>query len=120
MKKYLNTFVVSLFIPVVASAAPLEGVKSIIEATGELTTSLTAVLAGVALLVFIWGLVKFIFRVGGDEKAVGSGKTLMQWGLIALFVMISVWGIVKFMQRQFGLNDSSAPTTDDWFPYRDF
>lgn len=60
------------------------------------------VLIGLSLLAFIWGLVKFIARVGGDEKAVGEGKELMKWGLIALFVMVSVWGIIAFVYRDFG------------------
>src|SRR3989344_3135645 len=65
----------------------------------RLILKLVPVLEVVALLVFFWGLVKFIFRVGGDEKAVEGGKRLMIWGLLALFVMISVWGIIRFMQN---------------------
>ena len=59
---------------------------------------------GLALLAFIWGLAKFISRVGGDEKAVTEGKKLMLWGLIALFVMISVWGILRFFYSSLGLS----------------
>jgi len=56
------------------------------------------IIVGLALLIFIWGLIKFIFRVGGgDEKAVQEGKKLMIWGLIALFIMISIWGILRFL-----------------------
>ncbi len=61
------------------------------------------VLVAVGLLVFFWGLVKFIFRVDGDEKVIESGKKLMVWGIIALFVMVSVWGIIRFMQMAFDL-----------------
>lgn len=61
------------------------------------------VVAGLALLVFFWGLAKFVLRVGGDEKAVEEGKNLIIWGLIALFVMVSVWGIIGFVQRDLGL-----------------
>jgi len=95
-----------LFLPAVASAQSTS-VKGLIEAVGRLINPTIAILVGVALLVFIWGLVKFVFRVGGDEKAVGEGKSLMKWGLIALFVMLSVWGIVGFMQT--ALNLPGAP-----------
>ena len=61
------------------------------------------VVVGLALLGFFWGLARFIFRIGGDEKAVEEGKKIMIWGLIALFVMISVWGIVIFMQEALDL-----------------
>lgn len=58
--------------------------------------------ASLALLVFLWGLVKFIYRVGGDEKAVTEGKNLMIWGVIALFVMVSIWGIIRLLSGEFG------------------
>lgn len=81
----------------------------LIQSVGSLIDKLFAVVIGLALLGFFWGLAKFIFRVGGDEKAVGEGKKLMLWGLIALFVMVSVWGIVNFMQQAFGLPSDSLP-----------
>ena len=81
----------------------MTGIKDLITSVGGLLNPLIVVLVAAALLVFFWGLVKFIFRVGGDEKAVGEGKRLMIWGLIALFVMISVWGIIRFMQNQLNL-----------------
>ena len=58
-------------------------------------------IAGMALLAFVWGLVKFITRAGGDEKGVTEGKKLMLWGIIALFVMISIWGILRFFYGSF-------------------
>lgn len=60
------------------------------------------VVAGLTLLVFFWGLVKFIMAVGGDEKAVSEGKNLMIWGIIGLFIMVSIWGILHFLTDQFG------------------
>ena len=77
----------------------MTGIKDLITAVGGLINPLIVILVGAALLVFFWGLAKFIFRVGGDENAVEGGKRLMIWGLIALFVMISVWGIIRFMQN---------------------
>jgi hypothetical protein len=67
----------------------------------DLIALLIPVIASLALLVFFWGLVKFIFRVGGDEKAVGDGKKLMIWGLVALFIMVSIWGILRFAYGEF-------------------
>ena len=61
---------------------------------------LVEVLTGVALVVFFWGLVKFISQ-SGDEKAVASGKQLMVWGVIGLFVIIAVWGLVEILQNFF-------------------
>ena len=79
------------------------GVKDLIRAVGGLINPIIAILVGVALLAFFWGLARFIFRVGGDEKAVEEGKRIMKWGLIALFVMVSVWGIIIFIQEALDL-----------------
>jgi len=68
----------------------------------DLIQTALPVIAGLALLVFVWGLAKFIFRVGGDEKAVAEGKKLMVWGLVALFVLVSVWGILRFVYKDIG------------------
>jgi len=62
------------------------------------------VVVGFALIAFFWGLAKFIFRVGGDETAVNDGKSLMIWGVIALFVMISIWGILRFFYSSLGFS----------------
>lgn len=64
------------------------------------------VLAGLALLVFIWGLAKFIFKVGDDEKAVGDGKNLMKWGLIALFILVSFWAIIQVIHQDVGFGST--------------
>ena len=59
------------------------------------------VLAGLALLVFIWGLVKFLAK--SSEQAVTDGKKLVVWGLIALFLLFSFWSIIAFFYRDIGL-----------------
>jgi hypothetical protein len=40
--------------------------------------------AGLALLFFLWGIVKYIFAQG-NETAKVDGKNIMLWGLIGLF-----------------------------------
>jgi len=81
---------------------------TLIQATGRLVDNLIGVVTAIGLLVFFWGLVKFIFHIGGDEKAVDEGKRIMKWGLLALFVMVSVWGIVIFFQRNLNLPVSAS------------
>jgi hypothetical protein len=82
----------------------MTGFQDLITAAGKLIDSGIVILLGVGLLIFLWGLVKFLFRVGSDgDKAVEEGKNRMVWGLIALFVMLSVWGLVKFIQANLGI-----------------
>lgn len=76
-----------------------------------MVNTLITIVAAIALLVFFWGLAKFILKVGGDESAVKEGKTLMIWGLAALFVMVTVWGLIRFVESEvFGTLDKSNPT----------
>ena len=54
------------------------------------------ILMSLAMLVFIWGVLKFI-RNAGDEGERETGKQVMLWGLIGLFVMASVWSLVAIL-----------------------
>ena len=69
----------------------------------ELIRAALPVVFGFAVIVFLWGLVKFIFKLGGDEKAVVEGKKLMIWGLIALFVLVSFQAIISKVAGDLGL-----------------
>ncbi len=60
------------------------------------------IIMGLAVVVFLWGILKFITKAG-DEGAQTEGKQLMLWGIIALFVMTSVWGLVHILTTTFGL-----------------
>ena len=72
-------------------------------------TYIVPLLTAVALLVFLWGLARFILNAGSEDK-VSEGKQLMIWGVIALFVLVSVWGIISlFHSDLFGGTFSFPP-----------
>ncbi len=101
MNKYLKgALLLVLFTPVFASAY-FTGVKGIIVSIGDIVRLLTTLVGALALLVFFWGLFKFILTTSATGKA--DGRKFMTWGIVALFVMVSVWGIVGFMQSELGL-----------------
>lgn len=79
----------------------------VIKAAGGLIENLVIILMVAALLVFFWGLVKFISKAG-DEKAVGEGRNLMVWGLISIFVMVSIWGLVRFIGSELRIGQSTS------------
>ena len=60
----------------------------------------------IALLVFLWGLMRFIFNLGSEAKT-EEGKNLMIWGVISLFVMVAVWGLVRFIQSNLDITNVS-------------
>jgi ABC-type dipeptide/oligopeptide/nickel transport system permease subunit len=70
----------------------------------DIINPVLTVLIALAVLVFFKGLVQFIAK-SGDEKSHAQGKSLMIWGLIALFVMVSVFGIVRVIYGEFGFRE---------------
>lgn len=108
MRKY-KMFIIAFFLLPAVVFAQLDGIKDLVQAVGDLINPLIRIAVGAALLVFFWGLAKFIFHVSGDEKAVDEGKRVMKWGLIALFVMVSVWGIIGFVQKALIPGGRSTP-----------
>lgn len=107
MKKSIG--IAAFLLPAIASAqTPLQGT---LETFSGVVAFLIPVLMSLAVLVFFWGLVKYIASAS-DEAAKESGKTLMIWGMIALFVMVAFWGIIGYFQETLGLSGtvtSSAP-----------
>ena len=101
---YRSTVVTVLLLPTVAFAATLD---SLLNALISVVQTIIPVIMGMAVLVFFWGIVKFINHAG-DEKAVEEGKGLMLWGMIGLFVMVALWGIIGYFQQELNLNVSTT------------
>ena len=96
------------FAPAVAFAQELGNLTSLLESIGGLVRTALPIVVAVALLVFFWGLVKFIFA-GPEAKK--EGQDLMIWGVVALFVMVSVWGLVNFVGSALNIEKDQLDTT---------
>lgn len=119
MKKFQNIFITALLTLPIITSAELEGIDGLITAASGIINSLIAVMVAIALLIFFWGLVKFILAQGSETTKL-EAKKIMGWGLVALFVMVSVWGIIGFTQDQLGLpnttNGSPSAPSQGGFP----
>ena len=74
-----------------------------------INNSIIPLIFAIALVMFIWGAVKF-FIINSDEEAQREqGKQFMIWGIIALTVMLSVWGLVALLGSTFGLKTNVLP-----------
>ena len=76
----------------------MENANSLIISAGGIIDQLILVAFSSALALFFWGIAKFILSAGSEEKQ-SEGKSIMLWGVIALFVMSSIWGIVRFLSQ---------------------
>lgn len=112
--KFAKFSIVSLsLLPLGALAFELQ--ENIIDPIGEAINSLVPILMTLALVVFFWGLVKYI-RSAGEPKAASEGKSIMIWGVIALFVMASIWGLTATLGDLVGLESGEAPSASDLTP----
>lgn len=64
----------------------------------QIIDPLIRILVALAIVYFIWGVVKYISH-GGDENKRTEGYKTMIYGVIALFVIVSVWGLVAVLQN---------------------
>lgn len=62
---------------------------------------LLPLIVALTVLVFLWGLVKFIAK-SGDAKGHEEGKSLMIWGLVGLFLMLSLFGVLRLFYTDLG------------------
>ena len=54
------------------------------------------VLVALALVLFMVGVVKYIYNEGESKN-----RELIMWSLIAVFVLVSVWGILRILVNTF-------------------
>ncbi|MFC1720806.1 hypothetical protein ACFL0K_00960 [Patescibacteria group bacterium] len=61
----------------------------------------------VALIGFFYGLAQYIFKADEDKE---KGKSIMIYGILALFVMVAVWGLVEVVANTFGVQTGGTIT----------
>ena len=100
--------VCSVVLPGVVMAAGEHDLKWLItEKIGGYIASAVPIIFGIAILIFLWGGVRFM---RANEKDREELRQFFLWGIIALAVMASVWGLVNFVTNSFGFNSAAKPT----------
>ena len=70
---------------------------------------LVVLLIGVAVLVLVWGIVKYIGS-GADATKRKEGGALVAYGIFGIFVMVSIWGFVNLLTNTFFGESGPAKT----------
>jgi hypothetical protein len=88
--------------------------SSIVQDLVGLINLMVGVLAPLALVVFFYGLAKYVYNVGDSHGHKEARETIL-WSLVALFVLFSVWGILALMNEAFfggpvGVPSSISPS----------
>lgn len=103
-KKTLSALALAFALPLFTNAQA-EGVGKLIDLAGGIIQALIPIVIGLAVLVFLWGVLKYVLNSSDAGKS--EGRTFMLWGIIALFVMVSVWGLVNILRESLNLNNQT-------------
>jgi hypothetical protein len=86
-------------------------IERIITDLTEILKLLLPVLFAIPVVVFLWGIIKFIYAAGsGDEEKIKQGKKFIVYGLIGLAIMVALWGFVELIINLF-FPGGNYPTT---------
>ena len=95
---------------VAAQQTAAQGLLGTLALANRILNGLVGLLILVAILAFFWGLIKYLFSGGGEDKS--EGLKMMFYGVIAIFVMVSIWGIIRLLQNTFGVTKNTSITPD--------
>ena len=88
--------------PFIASAQNTAGnLQGLVGLVGTIVNMLVPIVSTLVVVFFFWGLAMYVLAAGDEDKA-KEGKSIMIWGVLALFVMTTIWGIIGFMQTTIG------------------
>lgn len=106
MKKTALISAALFALPLVAFGQQLAPLRTFVQSVGNIVAMLVPILITLALVVFFWGLVRYLW--GGSEADHENGRKLMIWGLITLFVMVCVWGIINLAGNALGIRPGGS------------
>lgn len=109
MTKFLG-FITSLSVlalPALVSAGnssfTTENLKETIEGLRDVVNVSLVVLGGVAVLVFIWGIIRFVLSSADAEKR-ADAKHYMIYGVIAFAVIVGLFGLANGVLSFIGID----------------
>lgn len=109
MRKLTAINIVSASVLLAPALASAVGLLDTLVTVNRFLNGLIGVIITIAIIVFFWGLVRYLTDVGEKKH---EGLIMMFYGLIAIFVMVSIWGIIHLLQNTFqitGQNQAIIP-----------
>ncbi|MFA7216754.1 MAG: hypothetical protein WC095_02125 [Candidatus Paceibacterota bacterium] len=96
--KYFFSSIIFYSVPFFTFAFGNEGgtFKSVVAYVISILNLMVPIMFGAALVVFFWGLSKFVIN-SGNEAELSKGKNYMLWGILALFILFSYRTIVTLV-----------------------
>ena len=107
MKKYSLVALGLFALPLLANAQVSVG--ALLQKVGLILNSLVPLAIGLAVVIFLFGVIKYV-TAGDSEEGRKTGRQMMLWGIIGLFVMVSVWGLVLVLNTSTGITQGGTGT----------
>lgn len=112
MKKLVYFLPTMLLLPVVASAAATPDISWFNTLFTDINTLIRTILIplviGLALLVFIWGVIQYFILGADDEGKRETGRMYMLYAILGLVAIVAVWGIVAIVAEIFGIDTTTT------------
>lgn len=114
MKKFTRIAALGLvLLPAVAAAqVELGNLEEAITSLTNVINFLIPFFVGLAVLVFIYGLIKYVLNAG-DAAARVEARGYIIYGIIGIAVMLGVFGLVRLVTGTFGLDDETQLRNDE-------
>ncbi len=84
----------------------LQFLNQLIGQLGGILNAIIPLIIALTVIVFFYGLFKYVWGGGGDQARKGSA--IMLAGIVSLFIMLSLWGIITLLQNTFNVQGNNA------------
>lgn len=64
---------------------------------------LVYIVIGIAVILFFWGIIKYVIAGASNEEGRQQGRNLIIYGIAGIFVMVSIWGLVYLIGAVLGV-----------------
>jgi hypothetical protein len=101
----IGSFALSLALVATPALASAQSLLNTLAFFNTLLNAAIGLLITLAIIAFFWGLIKYLFQGGGEDKS--EGLKIMLYGVITIFVMVSIWGLVRLLQSTFQVTSTT-------------
>ena len=88
--------------PAIAFAQDSTAVTAVVTGTLAIVNIIVTIVFVLAVLVFGWGVVKYIMSAG-DPEGEKEARGFLWWGVIGIAVLAFVFGIIRYAATYFGV-----------------
>lgn len=65
------------------------------------------ILFGVALVIFLYGVLEYLWKSRSDPGAITTGAKHIGWGLLGMFIMFSVFGFIQIIMNTLPIDSAT-------------